>query len=260
MSDSILEHKRVLVAEDNAINQMVIKHTLLKLGASADIAGDGSEAIEKFKNSDYDLILMDVQMPLMDGYETTVYIRKQLQSNVPIIAMTAFALSGEDEKCYQSGMNGYVSKPFTIDSLDAAVQKVLQAATVSNSNPYLLTGENVAVDISMLYDISGNNESYIQAMVHTFLSNMPKTLQKIDQSLQAQDWEQVYKNAHHTKSSLSVIKIIEIFDWVFSIEQNAKAQTNLTSIPDIFNKVKLKFKLAEQVLLQKFPADSLPNG
>src|SRR5438128_1318805 len=149
MSENILLNKNVLVAEDNAINQMVVKHTLLKLGANADIAGDGAEAIEKFKKNKYDLILMDIQMPLMDGYETTAYIRNQLGSNVPIIAMTAFGLNGEDEKCYECGMNNYVSKPFTVENLGSVIQKVLSLPAEISANPHILLNKNVTVDLSM---------------------------------------------------------------------------------------------------------------
>ena len=254
MSDNILFNKIVLVAEDNAINQMVVKHTLLKLGASSDIASDGTEAIEKFKNNHYDLILMDIQMPLMDGYEATTYIRSQLKSSVPIIAMTAFALNGEDEKCFECGMNGYVSKPFTIESLSNAIQKVLSLPKVIADNPYILGNKNVAVDVSMLYDISGNDESYIHTMVQTFLENMPVTLQKIEQSLQAKDWENVYKSAHYAKSSLSVIKIAEMFEWVMKVEVNAKNRINLDTIPALVQKIKEKYALAERVLSEKFGA------
>jgi CheY-like chemotaxis protein/HPt (histidine-containing phosphotransfer) domain-containing protein len=256
MKDNILENKRVLVAEDDAINQMVVKHSLLKLGADADIAGDGAEAIEKFKAGTYDLILMDIQMPLMDGYEATIYIREQLQSNVPIIAMTAFALNSEDKKCFECGMNGSVSKPFDLESLSNAIQKVLTVPNEVNNNPYIFGTKDVAVDLSMLYDISGNDESYIHKMIQTFLDNMPNTLHNIEQSLQEKDWDKVYKSAHYAKSSLSVIKISEVFDWVLSIEQNAKHKINLEGLPAIFDKVKAKFKMAEQVLREKFTIGS----
>lgn len=252
MSDQILRNKMVLVAEDNGINQMVVKHTLLKLGASADIAVDGAEAIEKFKEHPYDLILMDIQMPEMDGYEATSYIRNQLQSNVPIIAMTAFALKGEEEKCFECGMNGYVSKPFTIDSLSTAIQDVLSVPAEINNNPYILVHQHVAVDISMLYDISGNDEAYILTMAQTFLENMPGTLQKIEQGIANEDWENVYRSAHYAKSSLSVIKVSEMFDWILQIEMNAKNKVHLTDIPALFIKAKEQFRLAERALAEKF--------
>ena len=252
MSESILLNKNVLVAEDNAINQMVVKHTLLKLGASADIAGDGVEAIEKFKKNKYDLILMDIQMPLMDGYEATMYIRNQLRSNVPIIAMTAFALNGEDEKCYEYGMNNYVSKPFNMENLSNVIQKVLSVPLEVSPNPYILVSENISVDLTMLYEISGDDEAYISVMVQTFLENMPNTLKKLEQSLSDENWEGVYQAAHYAKSTLSVIKVSDMFDLVFMIETNAKNKTNLQTLPALVQKVNDAFLIAEELLSKKF--------
>jgi CheY-like chemotaxis protein/HPt (histidine-containing phosphotransfer) domain-containing protein len=252
MSENILLNKNVLVAEDNAINQMVVKHTLLKLGATADIAGDGAEAIEKFKKNKYDLILMDIQMPLMDGYETTTYIRNQLRSNVPIIAMTAFALNGEDEKCYECGMNNYVSKPFTIENLSSTIQKVLSLPTEVSPNPHILVSKNISVDLSMLYDISGDDEGYIAVMVQTFLENMPNTLKKINQCLADSNWEGLYQAAHYAKSTLSVIKVSDMFDAILTIETNAKTKTNLDTLPALVQKVNESFSIAEELLSKKF--------
>jgi CheY-like chemotaxis protein len=256
MDADILTGKNVLVAEDNAINQMVVKHALLKLGATAEIVPDGAEAIEKFKRNKYDLILMDIQMPLVDGYEATAYIRNQLHSDIPIIAMTAFGLNGEDEKCQEYGMNSYVAKPFTIETLSNSIKKVLTLPTPSINNPYLLVNQHVAVDVSMLYDISGNDESYINMMVQTFLENMPNTLKKIEQSLHEEDWDAVYRAAHYAKSSLSVVKISEMFDAIITIEVNAKNKTNLDTIAPLLKNVQESFVLAEQALAKKFSAET----
>ena len=252
MSENILINKNVLVAEDNAINQMVVKHTLLKLGATADIAGDGAEAIEKFKKNKYDLILMDIQMPLMDGYEATRYIRNQLRSNVPIIAMTAFGLNGEDEKCFDCGMNDYVSKPFTIENLSNVIQKVLSVPLDAVQDPQILTSNNVSVDLSMLYDISGEDEAYISVMVQTFLENMPVTIKKIQQSLADENWEGVYQAAHYAKSTLSVIKVNEMFEPILAIESMAKKQFQLEKLPALVQKVNDAFLIAEEILSKKF--------
>lgn len=252
MSENILIDKNVLVAEDNAINQMVVKHTLLKLGATADIAGDGCEAIEKFKKNKYDLILMDIQMPLMDGYEATRYIRNQLASNVPVIAMTAFGLNGENEKCFECGMNDYVSKPFTIENLGNIIQKVLSVPIQVMQNPHILTSKGVSVDLSMLYDISGDDDAYISVMVQTFLENMPVTLHKIQQSLNSKDWNALYQAAHYAKSTLSVIKVSEMFDPILMIESFAKKQTDLDKLPALVQKVTDAFLIAEEILTKEF--------
>lgn len=251
MNDNILIGKSVLVAEDNAINQMVVKHALLKLGANADIAGDGAEAIEKLKRNEYNLVLMDIQMPLMDGYEATTYIRNQLESTVPIIAMTAFALKGEDEKCYECGMNGYISKPFAVDDLSGVIQKVLSIPSEVIANSHILTSKNISVDLSLLYNISGDDESYIRVMLPTFLENMPVTVARIAQAIDEKNWEELYSAAHYAKSSLSVIKVSEMFDAVLTIEQYAKKKTNLNELPALLQKIKETFLIAEEIIAKK---------
>lgn len=252
MQETSLLNKVILVAEDDAINQMVVKHTLLKLGVSADIAGDGAEAIKKFKKNNYDLILMDIQMPLMNGYEATSYIRNQLGSNIPIIAMTAYGLNGENEKCLEWGMNDYVSKPFTVDTLGMVINTVLSQHFSVNTNPHILVYKNISVDLSMLYDISGHDESYIALMVQTFLVNMPPTLAKMEKSLAEENWDALFRDAHYVKSSLSVIKISEMFDAVVTIELNAKSKLNLELLPALVEKVKVTFLIAEELLSKKF--------
>lgn len=254
MNETILNNITVLVAEDNTINQLVVKHTLKKLGAKVEIVSDGTEAVERMKVNNYDLILMDIQMPMMDGYEATRQIRNMSGNRIPIIAMTAFALKGEDEKCYACGMNGYIAKPFTLESLQGTIVKALnlQANQTTVSNPHLITMGDVTVDISMLYEIAGNDEDYIHTMVSTFLENMPVTIEKIEFSLRDRDYDTLFKSAHYAKSSLSVIKINSMFEWVERIEQLAKNKMDLGELPVLVNQVVKKYMQAEKLLLQKF--------
>ncbi len=118
---------KVLVVEDNLINQRVAVIILSKLGYTAEVAGDGSEALEKLQKQHYDLILMDCQMPVMDGFEATHAIRALPSdlSKIPIIAVTANALAGQREKCLATGMNEYISKPINSELLAAALRKYL---------------------------------------------------------------------------------------------------------------------------------------
>jgi len=112
---------KILLVEDNLINQKVASHTIKKNGHELDVANDGVEAIKKFQENTYDLILMDIQMPNMNGYEATQAIRKieleEQKEAIKIVAMTANALKGEREKCLELGMNGYLSKPFKQEAL-----------------------------------------------------------------------------------------------------------------------------------------------
>ncbi len=116
---------RILVVEDNIVNQTVAVRTLKKMGCSADAVRDGSDVVGMLESSRYDLILMDVQMPKMDGFETTKAIRAyeaaQGASRMPIIAMTAHALSGDRERCLEVGMDGYITKPINVAELSGAI-------------------------------------------------------------------------------------------------------------------------------------------
>ena len=127
-SESIAENKlshaftnvQILLVEDNLINQKVASYTLTKQGAQVEIANHGKEAIIMLEKKKYDVILMDIQMPEMDGFETTHYIRNSIKESIsktPIIAMTASALVSEKTKCLASGMNDYISKPFQAKEL-----------------------------------------------------------------------------------------------------------------------------------------------
>ena len=108
-----LRNKNVLLLEDNPVNQFLAKVVMGKWGCSVDVAENGRIGLEKLKKKEYDVILMDLQMPEMDGYEATNNIRNVLlKKGVPIIAMTAHAIKGESEKCIEAGMNDYISKPF----------------------------------------------------------------------------------------------------------------------------------------------------
>ncbi len=115
---------KILVAEDNPINRTVALKVLRKLGYSqVDLAVDGKECVEKFEESKYDVILMDVMMPRMDGLEATKLIRSS-GSNIPIIAMTANALKGDDDTCLKAGMNSYMAKPLDIRSLAVKLNEI----------------------------------------------------------------------------------------------------------------------------------------
>ncbi|MCZ2223590.1 MAG: response regulator [Chitinophagales bacterium] len=130
MEYTILRNKHILVVEDNSISQMLVKHAISKFDALVDIADDGTKAIELAKINNYDLVLMDIFMPELDGYQTTEIIRNELKLNMPIIAMTALAIKGEQDKCFDVGMNGYIPKPFTTDILYNEIKKVLNIEEV----------------------------------------------------------------------------------------------------------------------------------
>ncbi|HEV1993653.1 MAG TPA: response regulator [Candidatus Acidoferrum sp.] len=127
--------RRVLLAEDNHVNQTLARRLLEKRGYTVSVAGDGRAALQAFEKESFDLVLMDVQMPEMDGFEATAAIRakeKETGGRVPIIAMTAHALKGDRERCLAAGMDGYVSKPIRTDELFSAIEEMLRKGMQRN--------------------------------------------------------------------------------------------------------------------------------
>lgn len=127
----ITQKLNILLVEDNAMNQLLARKILTDWEWNVDTADNGNEAIEKLRNNKYDLILMDIQMPEMDGYETTRKIRDIFETptcNIPIIAMTAHVMPTEEERCYAAGMNGYVSKPFDTKTLYSKIASVMKGS------------------------------------------------------------------------------------------------------------------------------------
>jgi CheY-like chemotaxis protein len=124
---------RVLVAEDNAVNQLLAVRLLEKRGHEVVVASTGTAALEALENQSFDLVLMDVQMPEMSGLEATIAIRERERTSasgkhIPIIAMTANAMVGDKEQCLEAGMDGYLSKPLQVAALFAAIESLVPAA------------------------------------------------------------------------------------------------------------------------------------
>jgi PAS domain S-box-containing protein len=125
-----IKELNVLLVEDNAMNQILAKKVLSDWGWKIDVSKNGIEAIEKLKDKSFDIVLMDIQMPEMDGYEATLHIRNKFPApkcNIPIMAMTAHVMPTEEEKCYKAGMNGYISKPFDTETLYSKIESILES-------------------------------------------------------------------------------------------------------------------------------------
>ena len=113
----------ILLVEDNRINRFMAEEMLKKLGCETDTASDGKEAVEKCKNNDYDIVFMDCQMPVMDGYEATGIIKRNNITSSPIIAFTANAMAGDREKCLEAGMDDYITKPIRSEEMKRMIDK-----------------------------------------------------------------------------------------------------------------------------------------
>jgi CheY-like chemotaxis protein len=124
----LFKGRRVLVAEDNAINQKIVSFQLKKMGFEIDMTENGQEALERYNSGSYDLIILDIQMPVLDGYQVAKAIRsreKNTSMHAPIIALTANAMKGDRELYLEAGMDGYVSKPFTFETLQETIVNLI---------------------------------------------------------------------------------------------------------------------------------------
>lgn len=239
-----LQDIRILVAEDNLINQKVVKATLSKQGAIVTMTGNGQEAIQQMKQHGFDLILMDLQMPEMDGYRATRYIRQIIKTDIPIIAMTADAIKGEEEKCYEAGMNAYISKPF--DPIDL-YNNILQLTDRKNKIEvkHSLAATDEIVDFSFLKDLAENDSAQIYEILDIFLDTMPGGMQELELLISPNaDFDRISKQAHFLKSSVGVVKIRDMYPLLARIESLAAARQNSQEIKHLFETALENFMLA----------------
>ena len=223
MDTEILENKHILLVEDDRVNQMLFERSIIKLNTKVTIAGDGEKAIELLQKENFDLVIMDIYLPGMDGCETTQIIRKQLQSDIPIIAITASPIDEEIQRCFRAGMNGHMRKPFTVEQLVEAASKVIPQKQVEEEEDSSLIGDDmITIDLSFLKTIADDDEEYIHMIIKTFNENMPPVIEKMNRYYKDGDRDNLSKTAHYAKSSLSVIQIKQMFSQALNIETDAK--------------------------------------
>jgi PAS domain S-box-containing protein len=206
---------RILLAEDNFTNQQVALGILNKFGLSADAVANGAEAMKSLETIPYDLVFMDVQMPGMDGYETTALIRDPessvLNHDIPVIAMTANAMSGDREKCLAAGMNDYVSKPVTPGVLAGVLEKWLPKPVDSGRNikavlkppPRVPEKEEPLVvwDKSKILERLMDDEDLVTTIMEGFLGDIPVQIEKLEQCLRKGDCKGGERQAHTIKGA-----------------------------------------------------------
>lgn len=225
----------VLLVEDNDINRLYAKSILKNWQCHIDVAENGLVAIEKVKNNFYDVVLMDVQMPVMDGYEATKAMRAMHQSaRVPIIALTANATHSDVDKCLASGMNDYLPKPFTPEDLYNKLFKDLKirpSTRIPKPKPARpVTG---TYNLDYLKSVSGNNREFIHEMITTFLQTLPGILVDMQAATEAQTWDRLSRLAHQIKPSFTLMGLDHLRPKILFIEENGKAATRLNQLTEM---------------------------
>ncbi len=246
-----LSGKLILLAEDNLLNQKLALRTLSSAGATADLAETGAEAVAMYRQKPYDCILMDIQMPIMDGLEATRMIR-EAGSPIPIIALTACALKGDRERCLLAGMNDYLSKPFIPKDLFQRILEVIGErftdAAPFVSEPWEEPVQPYRVDLRYLKSVAENDREYLLEVLQSFIDRTSGMLDNLLISAINGEWDDASRHAGLLRSSLMVVRIHPLSDIVLQIEQDARSRSQLDMIlPNIHLAIN-QYKEAQVVL------------
>ena len=221
-----LRHLRCLVAEDNPVNQKLVTRMLERCGHEVQLAATGRQAVEAASASEFDIVLMDVQMPEMDGLEATAEIRRREDESgsgkhLPILAMTAHAMPGDREACLDSGMDGYLSKPLRLDHLMDAI-----AATIGDEplspDPLREMGGTMDMDRDLALSRVGGDEQLLGELAGLFLEEYPQLLRLLREGVEKPNWTQAAEAAHQLKGLLGQFGAEEARELAVKAEQCAR--------------------------------------
>jgi PAS domain S-box-containing protein len=241
-----LKKLKILLAEDNPINVKLVLSLFQDYSIQADVAENGKEAVEKVKNNHYDLVLMDVEMPEMNGYEATTIIRKDLKSKIPIIAMTAHAMAGEREKCFELGMYDYISKPINANLLFEKIYKATEF--VKNWN----NSVKKVINLDYLTDIMSGKKDLIRETIEIFVKQAAEDLPIINEAVDKSDFLTVKRFAHRMKSTITMMGINSLTQVLDEMETLGKEQSNMDRIKDLNKKLNSTYSQAlEEIKIEK---------
>ncbi|MCX6320553.1 MAG: ATP-binding protein [Bacteroidia bacterium] len=226
--DAEVKNIKVLVVEDIVLNQLLMKTLLDDFGFEHDIAGNGIIAIEKLQNKSYDIILMDLQMPEMNGFEATEYIRNEMNSKIPIIALTADVTTVDLKKCKAVGMNDYIAKPIDERLL---YNKIIDLFKKPSHSP---VGRSKCVDLTYLYKRTKANKELMNEMIALYLEQTPSLISRMKQSLYDKDWNSLYASAHKIIPSFSIMGMHKDFEnMAKKIQEYASTQEHLDEVQEL---------------------------
>lgn len=232
---------RVLVVEDNYVNQLLVKNMLKNFGfVNYDSAENGRTALAKLREGVYDIILMDIQMPEMDGYEITREIRTRLSKeirNVPVIAITADASEKEKAKAREAGMNDYVVKPYTSEELYASLIKFIPENFSSKNDLKPPASEKTdGINLDFLDKFTGGDQELTIQLLEIILKQIPETIEKLKIHIPSKNWKEVHAVSHKVKSSLAIFELNDLKKISTNIEEYSRDGICLEEIPELFNK------------------------
>jgi PAS domain S-box-containing protein len=260
----------ILLAEDHPVNTKLAVKLLQDAGYAVLTAATGLEALQRLETEEVDLVLMDIQMPEMDGLEATQKIREQAKfADLPIIAMTAHAMAGDRSRCLQAGMNDYISKPIRQELLIGLISRCLghgsgkmndyHAATTSGSHdrknqPVELpgSGEEVHIDLKKALALVSGDRGFLVELLREYLDDIPHRLEKMKRGIEDADADAVRRTAHSIKGASTSLGTEKIGSLALHLEARA-ATGNLDDAPDLHREILDRFIGLEAFLKMEFP-------
>ena len=226
--DNRVKDVKVLVVEDVELNKLLMKTILDDFGFECDIAENGEIAVEKLKKNSYDIVLMDLQMPVMNGFQATDYIRNTLKSSIPIIALTADVTSVDIEKCKAVGMNDYIAKPIDDNTLYRKIEALIKKSTQRIEFKTLENHESKSqkcTDISYLKKITKSNHKLMTEMINVYLDQTPTLINSIKKSWLEQDLDTLKSAVHKLIPSFIIVGIDKKYE---KIARKIEDETTIT--------------------------------
>ena len=225
---------QVLLAEDNLVNQAVAVRMLEKMGHTPVVANNGSEALMLLATRSFDLVLMDIQMPSMDGLTATRKVREteiQTQSHLPIVAMTAHAMKGDRERCIEAGMDAYITKPITFERLEQAIADALHSCSrTTSATGSRIEQQDVAPPSANTWNIVkvlerlGGDEKLLHEIVEIFLMESPKLINGLRQAMIDGDAVGIETTAHSLKGELGYLGLSQLSQKACELEEMGRRQ------------------------------------
>lgn len=250
---------RILLAEDNVVNQLLAHDLITGWGATLEVAENGEQAIEKLKTGNFDLVLMDVQMPVLGGLEATEIIRKHLRNerlaNIPIVAMTADAVKQNIEKCFAAGMTDHITKPFDPQQLNAIIRRHTQnmqntpshqsdspsgnAVTVETQTPAFKF-----ISLKTLLEFSRGKNDFVVKMLKLLLEQTPPAVKSIGEAIQNKNFEEARSLAHKMKPNVNLLGNLELDRLILKIEKDAENSASVDSLNAMYADFRQLYDLA----------------
>ncbi len=252
---NVLESKRILLVEDNEINQYLAKTILEKWSATVALAGNGKMAIDMLRKETYDLVLMDLEMPVLDGYAATALIRKELALNVPVIVLTANVMKEFIQMALDAGADDYLVKPFKQEELISKVVKFVHPASDEGSKAEQLSEDGASEKDSIIYhnlntlmQTLDNDPVQLKIMVEKFLEFSPLYLDELMEAYHHSDYPGVSRASHKIKSSIDLVAAPEIKSMIRLINEYAREEKHLDELQEMVPAFQAAFrKLNDQL-------------